>query len=72
MVSVLVAAGQHKKSQNGQQHPKKERKKFLKDYQIDCEECYETSFVASYKKPVYCPICGRRAEAEEVQSMEKD
>ena len=72
MIFALVAAGQHKKLQNGQQHLKKERKKFLKDYQIDCEECYETSFVASYKKPVYCPIWGRRAEAEEVQSMDKD
>ena len=72
MIFALVAACQHKKLQNGQQHLKKERKKFLKDYQIDCEECYETSFVASYKKPVYCPICGRRAEAEEVQSMDKD
>ena len=72
MIFALVAAGQHKKLQNGQQHLKKERKKFLKYYQIDCEECYETSFVASYKKPVYCPICGRRAEAEEVQSMDKD
>ena len=72
MIFALVAAGQHKKLQNGQQHLKKERKKFLIDYQIDCEECYETSFVASYKKPIYCPICGRRAEAEEVQSMDKD
>ena len=72
MIFALVAAGQHKKLQNCQQHLKKERKKFLKDYQIDCEECYETSFVASYKKPLYCPICVRRAEAEEVQSMDKD
>ena len=72
MIFALAAAGQHKKLQNGQQHPGKERKKFLKDYQIDCEECYETSFVASYKEPLYCPICGRRAEAEEVQSMDKD
>ena len=72
MIFALVAAGQQKKLQNGQQRPEKERKKFLKDYQIDCEECYETSFVASYKKPAYCPICGRRAEAEEVQSMDKD
>ena len=72
MIFALVAAGQHKKLQNGLKHQTKERKKFLKDYQIDCEECYETSFVASYKKPVYCSICGRRAEAEEVQSMDKD
>tara|TARA_R100001126_G_C4759251_1_gene116902 strand:- start:138 stop:317 length:180 start_codon:yes stop_codon:yes gene_type:complete len=57
--------------QNGQKLLSKERKKSLKDYQIDCEECDETSYVAAYKKPTYCPICGRRAEAEEVQSDEK-
>jgi len=38
----------------------------LKDYQIDCEECDETTYVASYVKPKYCPVCGRRAEPEEV------
>tara|TARA_B100000424_G_scaffold45531_1_gene31353 strand:+ start:270 stop:434 length:165 start_codon:yes stop_codon:yes gene_type:complete len=50
----------------------KEGSKFLKDYQIECEECDETSYVAAYQEPVFCPICGRRAEAEEVQPMEKD
>jgi len=56
--------------QNGQKLPSKERGKSLKDYQIDCEECYETSYVAAYKKPKYCPNCGRRAEVEEVESDE--
>jgi len=38
----------------------------LKDYQIECEECYETSYVATEEQPLYCPMCGRRAESEEV------
>jgi|TARA_B110000259_G_C13650016_1_gene255869 Zn finger protein HypA/HybF involved in hydrogenase expression len=42
----------------------------LKDYQIECEECYETSFVAVEEKPLYCPMCGRRAEPEEVVNSE--
>jgi len=57
---------------NGRLQREKEGSKFLKDYQIECEECDETSYVAAYQEPVFCPICGRRAEAEEVQSMEKD
>tara|TARA_B100000035_G_scaffold117343_1_gene99455 strand:+ start:698 stop:832 length:135 start_codon:yes stop_codon:yes gene_type:complete len=44
----------------------------LKYYQIDCEECDETTYVGSYEKPTYCSVCGRRAEPEEVESMEKD
>ena len=70
MIFALVAAGQHKKLQNGQQHPEKERKKFLKDYQIECEECDEVSYVASYKEPKRCPICGSKVEAEEVQDVD--
>jgi len=42
----------------------------LKDYQIECEECDETSYVAAYKEPTYCPNCGRRAEPEEVEKIE--
>tara|TARA_B100000965_G_scaffold324800_1_gene286879 strand:- start:1111 stop:1254 length:144 start_codon:yes stop_codon:yes gene_type:complete len=45
----------------------RERERSLKDYEIECEECDETTYVASYKKPTFCPVCGRRAEAEEVQ-----
>tara|TARA_B100000424_G_scaffold256761_1_gene237042 strand:- start:70 stop:267 length:198 start_codon:yes stop_codon:yes gene_type:complete len=60
---------QHKKLQNGLLRPKKERSKYLKDYQIDCEECEETSYVAAYDKPKFCPLCGRRAEPEEVDNV---
>jgi len=42
----------------------------LKYYQIDCEECDETTYVGSYKEPIFCPVCGEKIEAEEVQSME--
>jgi len=42
----------------------------LKDYKIECEECDEITYVASYKEPKYCPSCGRRAEPEEVESFE--
>ena len=42
----------------------------LKDYKIECEECDETTYVASYKEPTFCSICGRRAEPEEVESSE--
>tara|TARA_B100000963_G_C22221935_1_gene492031 strand:+ start:204 stop:404 length:201 start_codon:yes stop_codon:yes gene_type:complete len=62
----------HKRLQSGAELHRKEGSRFLKDYQIECEECDESSYVASYQEPVFCPICGRRAEAEEVQSMEKD
>jgi|TARA_B100000073_G_scaffold311675_1_gene284910 uncharacterized OB-fold protein len=42
----------------------------LKDYKIECEECDEVTYVAFYKQPKYCPNCGRRAEAEEVEEHE--
>ena len=48
----------------------RERKKSLEDYQIECEECDETSYVASEQKPQFCPMCGRRASAEEVFNTE--
>jgi rubrerythrin len=66
----LAAVDLLKKLPSGQQHPVKERNVYLKDYQIECEECDETSYVAAYKKPKYCPICGRRAEAEEVDDVD--
>lgn len=52
---------------SGLKHQMRERERSLKDYEIECEECDETTYVASYKKPTFCPVCGRRAEAEEVQ-----
>ena len=48
-------------------HLIRERERSLKDYEIECEECDELSYIASEKKPAFCPICGRRAEAKEVE-----
>jgi len=59
-----------KKLPSGQLHLIKERNVYLKDYQIECEECDETSYVASYKKPKYCPICSKKAEPEEVENVD--
>jgi hypothetical protein len=42
----------------------------LKDYEIECEECDNISYIASEEKPKYCSLCGRRAEPEEVTSAE--
>ena len=57
-----------KKLQSGSKHLTKERERSLKDYEIECEECDETTYIASYDKPTFCPMCGRRAEAEEVEN----
>ncbi len=34
------------------------------EYIIDCIECDETTGVYAKSIPEYCPMCGRRAEAE--------
>lgn len=35
------------------------------EYVIECNECGNTTAVFTYELPEFCPICGRRAEAEE-------
>ena len=55
------------KQLSGLKHLIKERERSLKDYKIECEECDNESYVASLEKPKYCALCGRRAEAEEVE-----
>ena len=59
-----------KKLLSGQVQREKEGSKYLKDYQIECEECDEVSYVASYKEPKYCPICNSKIEAEEVEDVD--
>jgi rRNA maturation endonuclease Nob1 len=63
---------QLKRLLSGERQPSREGKRLLKDYQIECEECDETSYVASYQEPTHCPMCGSKTEAEEVQSMDKN
>ena len=59
-----------KKLLSGQVQREKEGSKYLKDYQIECEECDEVTYVASYKEPKYCPICNNKIEAEEVEDVD--
>jgi len=62
--------GPLKKLLSGQAQREKEGSKYLKDYQIECEECDEVSYVASYKEPKYCPICNSKIDAEEVEDVD--
>ena len=34
------------------------------EYIIECSECGETTSVSAESLPEYCPMCGRRTEAE--------
>lgn len=61
---------------NGLLQPTSVSKKSLKglvmiDYRIECEECDNTSYAATFEKPYYCPCCGRRAEIELVDEAEE-
>tara|TARA_Y100000033_G_C2710909_1_gene93328 strand:+ start:60 stop:206 length:147 start_codon:yes stop_codon:yes gene_type:complete len=35
------------------------------EYVIECIECGNTTAIFTYEHPEFCPICGRRGEAEE-------
>tara|TARA_Y100000114_G_C11680190_1_gene288203 strand:- start:285 stop:413 length:129 start_codon:yes stop_codon:yes gene_type:complete len=35
----------------------------MKQWRVECEECYSESIVLSYEEVEFCPICGRRTEA---------
>lgn len=38
------------------------------EYRVECEECYSVTVVLCEdgEKPEFCPVCGRRAEAENI------
>jgi rRNA maturation endonuclease Nob1 len=38
----------------------------MSEWKIECEECDNESVIIAYEKPEFCPICGRRANAEDV------
>lgn len=40
------------------------------EYIIECSECNETTTVYAESIPEYCPMCGRRAEAESKMNEE--
>jgi len=37
----------------------------MDEYSIECDECGNNSAIFAYDLPEFCPLCGRRAEAEE-------
>jgi rRNA maturation endonuclease Nob1 len=37
----------------------------MKEYNVDCEECENSTIVLTYEEPHFCPLCGRRAEVNE-------
>ena len=40
------------------------------EYIINCSECNETTTVYAETLPEYCPMCGRRVEAESKMNEE--
>jgi len=34
------------------------------EYKIECDECGEVTYVQAESLPEYCPMCGRRCEAQ--------
>lgn len=41
----------------------------MSEWKIECEECYSVSVILCEggEKPEFCPVCGRRAEVEELE-----
>ena len=37
------------------------------EYNVDCEECENSTIVLTYEEPEFCPCCGRRAEVHKVE-----
>jgi hypothetical protein len=36
----------------------------MDEYLIECEECDSETYAIALEKPIFCPMCGRRAEVE--------
>ena len=41
------------------------------EFKIQCHECNELTYVQAESLPEYCPMCGRRAEAESIKHDEE-
>ena len=41
------------------------------EYKIECHECNEVTFIGAESIPEYCPMCGRRVEAESKMNEEE-
>jgi len=42
------------------------------EYRIECEECESVTIVLveNGETPEFCPVCGRRADAEDISQQE--
>lgn len=42
------------------------------EFRIECEECETVSVVMTDtdEKPEFCPVCGRRADVEDISDLE--
>jgi hypothetical protein len=36
----------------------------MDEYIIECEECDSETYALALDEPIYCPMCGRRAEVQ--------
>ena len=43
-----------------------------KEYRVECEECESTTIVLVEDggEPQFCPMCGRRAETEDISEVD--
>jgi Zn finger protein HypA/HybF involved in hydrogenase expression len=41
------------------------------EFKIECHECGELTYVQAESLPEYCPMCGRRTEAESIMQDEE-
>ena len=42
------------------------------EFKIECRECGELTYVQAESLPEYCPMCGRRTEAESIMQIEDE
>ena len=47
-----------------------EIQQLMDEYNIKCAECNEETLISADSLPEYCPMCGRRAEAETLMDDE--
>lgn len=40
------------------------------EFKIECEECEDTTFVSANDSPEFCPMCGRRVNAEATRDLD--
>lgn len=39
----------------------------MREWKIECEECDNESVIIGYVEPEFCPVCGRRADVQDLE-----